>query len=84
MTDYETAKVPPATPPAIDPRAKPLDAHELAQDDGDSEHDGSVDAAERREANAALEKRQAARMAADGAGEKELDSMTPETLLPPD
>ncbi len=37
---YGTARIPPATPPTIQPDADPLDASELAQDDGDSAADG--------------------------------------------
>ncbi|WP_128891931.1 hypothetical protein [Erythrobacter sp. HKB08] len=85
MRDYDTPRIPPATPPAIDPNADPVSARELAEDDGDSDAEGTTLAdppaseidKERSEALAELDKR-------DGAGERELDSMTPETLLPPD
>ena len=85
MPDYDTPKVPPATPPTIDPDAKPVEARELAQDDGDSEASGSVvaDAPETslgKEKRAALSKRDKA----DGAGESDLDTMSPEILLPSD
>lgn len=42
---YTRPRVPPATPPVIDPNVQPLDASELVRDDGDSEHEGSRQAA---------------------------------------
>ena len=41
---YFTPHVPPTTAPAIDPNAEPLDAAELARDDGDSDASGSHEA----------------------------------------
>src|SRR5690606_20138690 len=40
--DYTNPRLPPATPPAVDPAARADDAVGLAMDNGDSEHDGSV------------------------------------------
>ncbi len=84
MPDYDEPKIPPATPPAIDPHTDPAEARTLADDDGDSDCSGSAEPSERREANEALEKRQAKRMDSEGAGEQELDATTPATLSPPD
>ncbi|MGB7407894.1 MAG: hypothetical protein WA908_05265 [Pontixanthobacter sp.] len=84
MTDYTTPKVPPATPPVIDEHASAKDARERADIDGDSDRPGSNDVSkaddEITRANRAISRGNAK----DGAGEQELDSMTPETLLPPD
>ncbi len=84
-SDYDTPKVPPATPPVIDPDVDPIDARELAQDDGDSDHDGSTLAGEKKAAErTALNERLAKRDARDGMGEQGMDATSPETLLPPD
>ncbi len=92
MTDYETPKVPPATPPVIDGEASAKDARDKADAAGDSPHSGSVTAdgesseraEEIRAANHAISRGNAKHGVKDGAGEQELDSMQPETLLPPD
>lgn len=42
--DYDRAKLPPATPPTIDPHADPVEARELANDNGDSDFPGKVPA----------------------------------------
>lgn len=85
MPDYDKPKVPPATPPVIDPNVSPVEARELAQRDGDSESSGSVEATEKDAAERTeLNKRLAKRGARDGMGEQGHDAATPETLLPPD
>ena len=45
MSDYDTPKIPPATPPTIDDRASAKDARTKADAEGDSEEDGSRDGA---------------------------------------
>jgi len=42
--NYSQPHVPPATPPAIDPNVAPLDAAELARDNGDSDASGTREA----------------------------------------
>lgn len=83
--DYEQAKIPPATPPVIDPDVDPVDARELAQRDGDSDSGGSAEASEKEAAERTeLNERIAKRIARDGMGEQAHDAATLETLLPPD
>lgn len=85
MADYDKSHIPPATPPTIDPDADPVEARELADDDGDYDNRGDA-LADRPEAEIDSERSQelSRRDKLDGAGEQELDSMAPETLLPPD
>lgn len=85
MSDkYTTPKVPPATPPVVEPEASAKDARERSDVDGDSDRSGSQEPSAKAEdieqANRAISRGNTK----EGAGEQELDSMTPETLLPPD
>jgi hypothetical protein len=90
MADYEKPDLPPATPPTVDPKANPVSARELADDEGDSDADVHDEASQKREggedalAKDRHDKKLAERDKMDGAGEQALDSMKPETLLPPD
>ena len=82
MSDYETAKVPPATPPVIDPDVDPKTAAEMA---ADGETEGDVLADETKPDEIDIESEQAMRPAMengrDGEGELAADAAT---LLPPD
>ena len=86
MNDYDKPKVPPATPPTIDPNVDPVEARELTDENGDNLADGSKKATTREEGEEAREKLKEIhdRDRQDGKGERELDSLSPETLLPPD
>ncbi|NVD45400.1 hypothetical protein [Qipengyuania atrilutea] len=88
MADYEKPNIPPATPPTIDPKADPVDARELAEEDGDSESAGTVEASEKDESEGAEARRKMKKIrdrdGMDGAGEAEMNATTPTELLPPD
>ena len=73
--DYDTPKMPEATPPVIS----------ADRDTSGNESEGSgADQSNRARAARKLEQRQKDRSSREGSGEEELDSMTPETLFPPD
>jgi len=81
---YDTPKKPKATPPAIEPANQPKSSDEMAAEgerEGDvlkaAGKDGVSDTSLSRE----LAEKQRRR---EGAGERELDAMKPETLTPPD
>jgi hypothetical protein len=80
---YETPRTPPATPPVIDPDAEPKSAEEM---EADGEREGEVQGhrSDPEQIDTELSETLKQRQARDGAGEEELDAMTPETLLPPD
>ena len=73
--DYDTPRTPEATPPVIS----------SDRDTGDDDSEGTEsERSERARAARKLEQRQKERSTREGSGEEELDSMTPETLFPPD
>ncbi|MCP9222419.1 hypothetical protein MKP08_06625 [Erythrobacter sp. LQ02-29] len=81
--DYDTARVPPATPPAIDPDAKPVDARELARDNGDSDADGHSKFDRPGEQSEIDKEREAAmregeRHEGEGESQPELDALPPD------
>ncbi len=82
MSDYETPKIPPATPPVIDPDADPATAAEM-EEDGNSE--GDVPAERKEQDDLDTETESAMRPAMDGGrdgeGERAMDIAT---MLPPD
>lgn len=80
---YEMPRKPEATPPAIDPTNKPKTSQEM-EAEGEDEGDVLKNREGESEQEIELSRKLAKRQKADGAGEQELDTMTPETLLPPD
>lgn len=83
MTDYDRPRTPPETPPVIDPDVDAKTASEL---DGDGDTAGEVlgNRSDISKINEEMSDRMAKRSRRDGAGEERLDSMYPETNLPPD
>lgn len=80
---YDKPRTPPGTPPVIDPDAKPKSSEEM-EADGEEEGDVLGNRSDPDEIDTELSETLRKRQDRDGAGEEELDSMTPETLLPPD
>jgi hypothetical protein len=80
---YDKPRTPEATPPAIDPANKPKSSQEM-KEEGETEGDVLKREKGSSELDTELSRRLADRDKSDGAGEQELDSMRPETLLPPD
>lgn len=74
---YEEAEPPKGTPPQISNAAK-------ANARGEDEHESAEKDKATTKANQKLSRKLDRKNKRDGAGERELDSMKPETLLPPD
>ncbi|MGB7372008.1 hypothetical protein [Erythrobacter sp.] len=80
---YDKPRKPEATPPAIDPDAKPKSSGEM-ESEGEREGDVLKGRSNPDEIDTELSDELKKRQARDGSGEQALDSSSPETLLPPD
>lgn len=80
---YDNPRTPRGTPPVIDPDARPKSPEEM-EAEGEAEGDVIGNRADPGATDTGLSDTLRKRQDRDGAGEEELDSMTPETLLPPD
>ena len=84
--DYGQPHVPPTTAPTIDPKAEPLEAAELARDDGDSDSPGSSEAsADRGDEDADIAPGNTPDEIEPLPGDRDMPAKNPvETPLPPD
>ena len=81
MSRYDTPKVPPATPPVVNPDADPEDTLDRADADGNSSCDGSRDSRHERDMSEIAKERAgtlAERDKRDGLGETALNQLPPD------